>query len=468
MQYTIYNIQDAKRAIFILLLVVFGVVNAPFSFAQISEVPNTEEAVNYTIDPNARKEELRSQLKEVQAEIEKYREEILEKKKEEKTLNSEVAIIGSRVKKTELELTQTALALRATELSVEANKQKITELEEKIAHEKTIIAELMRMMYEEDSRDFVDLIMSSGDLSDFVEHQRFLENIQVSLQKALQNVKQAKTNVEQEQLALEDEREAQFKLKTLQEVQRTSLANQKAQRNELLNFTREEKGEFERLLAQKERDIAQIRSQIFLLEGVGISMPLHEAYAIAKAASAVSGVRPAFLLAVLKQESSWGENVGQCFLLNPETGEGVGKNTGTIYTRVMKASRDVQPFLQITEALGRDPYNTLVSCPHANYGYGGAMGPAQFLPSTWITYQERLTNLLGHTPDPWNVTDAFSASALKLANGGAAAQSYDAEWKAAMIYYAGGNWNNPVYAFYGDSVMELAAAIQEEISAMGG
>jgi len=134
----------------------------------------------------------------------------------------------------------------------------------------------------------------------------------------------------------------------------------------------------------------------------------------------------------------------------------------------MKSSRDVQPFLQITKELSRDPYNTLVSCPHPDYGYGGAMGPAQFIPSTWMAYHDELAGLLGHTPDPWDIYDAFTASALKLSRGGASAQTPDSEWKAAMIYYAGSRWNNPLYSFYGDSVMELAATIQQEINAMGG
>ena len=134
----------------------------------------------------------------------------------------------------------------------------------------------------------------------------------------------------------------------------------------------------------------------------------------------------------------------------------------------MKPTRDVQPFLAITKELGRDPYNTLVSCPHPDYGYGGAMGSAQFIPSTWMGYKDRLAELLGHIPDPWDLTDAFTASAVKLANGGANVQTYDAEWKAAMLYYAGSRWNNPVYAFYGDSVMDLARAIQEEVNVLGG
>ena len=473
MRYTIYNTQHTNHkifnlafsqgVIFISFIIIFGAVSAPFAFAQTDIQDEIGEE-----DSLARSEELKGQLSEIQAEINQYRGEINEKKREEKTLGGEVAILKSRVRKIQLELEQTALALRSTELTIQANGVKIEELSGRIEREKQVIAELLRAMYREDLRDIVEIVMSSGDLSDFFEHQKFLESIQASVYQALQNVKAAKVNVEREQEALEEEREFQDRLKTLQEVQRGSLADRKAEKDYLLNLTRGQKAEFERLVAQKERDVKQIRNQIFLLEGVGIALPLHKAYEIAQAASNLTGTRPAFLLAVLKQESSWGKNVGQCFLVDPNTGAGKGKNTGNIYPRTMKASRDVQPFLQITQELGRDPYNTLVSCPHASYGYGGAMGPAQFIPSTWMGYKDRLTNLLGHTPDPWDITDAFTASAFKLAKGGAIAQTYEKEWEAAMRYYAGSRWNRPVYSFYGDSVMELAAAIQVEITAMGG
>jgi len=436
-----------------------GVLFAPFSFAQDS--PDSLSAIE-------RREELRAEMQKIQEEIEGYKSEINEKKGEEKTLSRGVAILQSQIKKLQLELGQTALVIRSTELSIEASNIKILEFSKKIEREKLVIGEIMRAIYEEDSRDVVELIMSVGDLSDFFEHQKYLENIQASLHNSLLNIKQSKQNIEQRLIELEEERESQYKLKTLQEAQEASISRKKSQKDGLLNLTRGQKREFERALSQKERDIDQIRNRLFLLEGIGISMPLHKAYEIAQSASILTGVRPAFLLAVLKQESSWGKNVGQCFLVNPDTGAGKGKNTGNIYERTMKASRDVQPFLQITQELGRDPYNTLVSCPHRNYGYGGAMGPAQFIPSTWMGYKDRLTILLGHTPDPWDLNDAFSASALKLANGGANAQTHDAEWKAAMLYYAGSRWNKPVYSFYGDSVMELAAAIQAEITAMGG
>ena len=92
------------------------------------------------------------------------------------------------------------------------------------------------------------------------------------------------------------------------------------------------------------------------------------------------------------------------------------------------------------------------------------MGPAQFLPSTWLAYKDKVAALTGHNPpSPWDIDDAFTAAALKLANAGANQQTPDAEWKAAMIYFAGNNWGKTVYSFYGDSVMDLASVIQGQL-----
>jgi membrane-bound lytic murein transglycosylase B len=96
-----------------------------------------------------------------------------------------------------------------------------------------------------------------------------------------------------------------------------------------------------------------------------------------------------------------------------------------------------------------------------SFGWGGAMGPAQFIPSTWMLYKERLKSLLGKTPDPWNIKDAFLAAALYLTDYGAAKRSYSAEWKAAMIYFSGST--NPKYRFYGDSVMKIASQYEKDI-----
>jgi membrane-bound lytic murein transglycosylase B len=97
-----------------------------------------------------------------------------------------------------------------------------------------------------------------------------------------------------------------------------------------------------------------------------------------------------------------------------------------------------------------------------SFGYGGAMGPAQFIPSTWSSYRERIKAITGKPSDPWDIKDAFLAAGLYLADSGAKAQTYNAEWKAAMIYFSGSTSSK--YSFYGNSVMKTAAGFADDIA----
>ncbi len=126
------------------------------------------------------------------------------------------------------------------------------------------------------------------------------------------------------------------------------------------------------------------------------------------------------------------------------------------------------------------------------------MGPAQFIPSTWVCFagyinestgkcgknadgsyagpwkydasKDRIGKRTGNTPpSPWNPEDAFMASALLLTDNGAAAQTKAAEFRAAMCYLAGcGNINNKSLHFYGNDVAELAADYQCQINIIEG
>ena len=81
----------------------------------------------------------------------------------------------------------------------------------------------------------------------------------------------------------------------------------------------------------------------------------------------------------------------------------------------------------------------VVSCPQS-VGWGGAMGPAQFIPSTWMLLENRIASALNKSVadvDPWNPQDAFMASALYLSDLGAGAGTQSSEKTASCKYYSG-------------------------------
>jgi membrane-bound lytic murein transglycosylase B len=93
------------------------------------------------------------------------------------------------------------------------------------------------------------------------------------------------------------------------------------------------------------------------------------------------------------------------------------------------------------------------------------MGPAQFIPTTWVSYEADVIRITGHNPpNPWNFQDAFSASAIKLSRGGASTQDRIGETRAAKAYISG----NPACSTYtcinyAATILQKAADIERDL-----
>jgi peptidoglycan hydrolase CwlO-like protein len=406
----------------------------------------------YVISAHASVDDLKNSLQQnldsIQAQIDQYRAEIAEAQSQTKTLNREIQLLDAKKKEMELQIQQTQLVLEQTQMGIDDKNSEIQAEENKLDRERKLLAEYLQGIYEFDQSSMIELIFSQKRLSDVFSEMSSLEAMQEKTQETIADIKTTKENLEQQKADLTEKKDEELQLKALQDIQRASLKIQQNEKSKLLTQTKGEEAAYQKMLTKAKADATAIKKQMYLLEGVGLSMTLEEAYRHAKFASDRTGVRPAYLLAVLKQESSWGTNVG----------------TGT--WRKDMAARDQKAFLQICDELNLDPDQMPVS-RKPSYGWGGAMGPAQFLPATWLSYKDEVARLTGHNPpSPWNIDDAFTAAALKLANAGASQRTESAEWKAAMVYFAGNNWGKAVYSFYGDSVMELADTIQGQLDIM--
>jgi len=391
------------------------------------------------------KNNLQQNLDQIQAQINDYKAQISSAQAQAKTLKNQIQILTSKTKQLELEIKQTELVLQQTQAGIDDKTVQINNEETRLERERNLLSQYLQGIYEFDQESMVQLIFSQRKLSDVFSEMNSLEAIQKKTYDTISQIKDIKADLENQKNDLAQKKEDELQLKALQVIQRQALSAQQAEQKKLLVSTNGQEAEYQKLLKKATADATAIKKQIYMLEGVGLSMSLSDAYQHAKYAADRTGVRPAFLLAVLKQETSWGTNVG----------------TGTWRKDMRK--QDQTAFVQICDELNLDP-NQMPASKKPSYGWGGAMGPAQFLPTTWLAYKDRVATATGHNPpSPWDIDDAFTAAAIKLANDGATVITSDAEWKAAMIYFAGNNWNRPVYSFYGDSVMDLASVIQGQL-----
>lgn len=388
---------------------------------------------------------------------------IAETEEQKKTLQSQISILKNKIKNLDYKISQLNLNIKELTSQIGETQINIDDTSTRIDDSRQKLAVILRSIHETDQNGLVEILVSEDTLSGFFDDLIALETLHYKSQKLLENIKDLKTYLEAEKQSLDAQKGEMENLVIIQKLQKSQSESTKKDQEYYLKLT---EAEYQKKLKEKQevaKSAAEISSRIFELIGVPKAPTFGEAYEIAKFISGITGIRPAFLLAVLTQESNIGKNVGQCYLKNPDTGEGIVASTGKAIARVMKPTRDVQPFLSVTQEINRDPYNTLVSCP-MSFGWGGAMGPAQFIPSTWLIYKERISGIIGKTADPWVIKDSFVAAALYLVDYGAASRTKDAEWKAAMIYFSGGT--NKKFSWYGDSVMKMTSQYEEDIKAL--
>ncbi len=393
--------------------------------------------------------QLQAQLDQIEKDIEENRGVLKEKQAERASLERDMSVLNAKIKTAQLAIKKTDLTLSTLETEIVQKQASIGQVDAKLTKGQQSLAQLLRRTREIDEMSVIEIALNGSFTELFNEIDAFA-TIQSSLQDAFDELANLRGDLAVKKIALEEKQSDASDMRSLQVVEKRAIERQQSERNELLASTKGQEKAYQAYIKDREKQAAKIRAALFGLRDSG-AIPFGTAYAYAKEASSITGVRPAVILAILREESGLGENVG----------------TGN-WQVDMHPTRDRPVFAEITAELGINPDTQPVS-KKPWYGWGGAMGPAQFIPSTWVQYKDRIAKLVGQSPpNPWDGRTAIFATALLMADNGADEQTRASERLAALRYLAGwGNAKKPAYAFYGDDVMSFADEFQRDIDILG-
>jgi len=412
----------------------------------------------------------RSELEATEKEIAQWESVLSQTKQGTASLERDASVLQAKINEAKAFIKQRQIQIQQLNSQIDLKTKTITELEEKMNRGKESLAAILRSTNELDSYSLAEVILSNKNLSQFFEDVDSYNSIKTSLEDQFNEIRYLQAKTDEERKILDEKRIKEADTKAAMEIQKKKVEIDEAEKQRLININKNQEKTYAQVIAEKQKKAAQIRAALFSLRDTE-GIPFGDALKYATAASQKTGVRPALILAILTQESDLGKNQGSCLVNNLDTGDGAGKNTGTLFEKVMKSPRDTVPFKDITDRLGKDWRMTPVSCPpgtkwSATRGYGGGMGPSQFIPSTWELFKDRLGQNLGlggNDVNPWNPEHAILATAVYLADLGAAGGSYTGERNAACKYYSGASCSptrRPANVFYGDQVMAKAENIQ--------
>ncbi len=437
------------RRVYVFGAVFFFMTLPHFSYAQSADAVVKRQA------------ELQAELDATNKDIAYWAGILASKETETASISRDIAILTAKIAEAKATIKAKNIVIEQLGKDIGEKTTIITGLNQKLDRQTDSLSGLVRKANTLEKYSVVEFALSGKNLSGFLGDVDAIRAVEGALKVSFENIKETRTETEAVKEALSKRQAIETDARKAIEAEQRQIQKNEARKKELLTISKTEEKTYKTILGEREKRAAQIRSALFSLRD-SAAIPFGTAYGYALEVQKKTGVRPAFLLAILTQETNLGENVGQCLVTNLTTGDGVGKNTGTPFKAIMKPGRDIPVFLDLASRLGFDPITKPVSCPQKG-GYGGAMGPSQFIPSTWGSFEKRIAKASGvSTPDPWIPRDAFFASGIYLSDLGADAGGYSAESTAAAKYYAGSKWKTKGKT-YAANVMSHATNIQEDM-----
>lgn len=402
-----------------------------------------------TGDTTAERNALQDQLQQLEGQIDQYQGQISSYKQQGNTLSNQIGTLNAKIASINLQIQATNLTITQLDDNIQSTQTEIATTQSDIAEKKAAMGNLMQALYENDQLSLIEVFLKNPRLSDFWNDTQDISLLQGDLSVTVDQITDLQSQLQDQETQFQASKSDAASAAAYQQSQAAEVAATKTQKSQLLTATKGQESKYQQLLTATQATAAQIRNRIFQLLGGG-QLTFEDAYQYAKLASGATGIDPSFILAILDRESALGQNVGQCN-----------------YKTAMSPS-NIPTFLQITSQLGLDPNTMMVSCANADGAYGGAMGPAQFEPSTWELYASAVTGVTGNNPpSPWNNADAFAATALYLKDGMTGCASVysvtiDQERCTAAKYYAGSRWRNYLWT-YGEAVVERAQGFAADI-----
>jgi peptidoglycan hydrolase CwlO-like protein len=403
-----------------------------------------------TTDVAAEQAALQAQLDQLNQQIDQYQGQITSYQQQGSTLSGQISSLNAQIAKTNLQIEAINLTLAQIDDQMTQTESDITDTQSDIVSKEAAIGSLLQDVYENDQTNLLEEFLQNPQLSDVWSDSQNISLLQDNLRVAVQQTMDLQTQLQGNEQALAASKNDAASAQAYQAAQAAAIASTQQAKQQLLTETKGQQSKYQTLLTQTQATAAQIRDRIFQLIGGG-QLTFQQAYQYASFASNATGVDPSLILAVLDRESALGQNVGQCS-----------------YESAMSPT-NIPLFLALTKELNLDPNTMLVSCANSDGAYGGAMGPAQFEPSTWNLYSTAVSAITGNNPpSPWNNSDAFVATALYLKDAQTGCESVysaqlDIERCVAAKYYAGGDWKNYLWT-YGEAVVDRAQGFASDIA----
>jgi murein DD-endopeptidase MepM/ murein hydrolase activator NlpD len=217
-------------------------------------------------DLNKKIQERRDQLATIQKQQAAYSKSIKNKQQEQASLGNQLAILDNRIAKAELDIETVDINIDRTDLEISKVNLEIKVKTDQIEGEKEHIANVLRLMYKQDNKPDVEVLLLNNSFSEFVDQVKYLEQINKEVANSLDGLRILKIDLEKENVSLLDQKKKLQDLQKDLESKRVTLAEESSNKLFILEQTKNSEKEYQKLLQEAKEEQIQSSAEILDLE----------------------------------------------------------------------------------------------------------------------------------------------------------------------------------------------------------
>ncbi len=221
-----------------------------------------------------------SKLEDLRNKIAELQNKISELQTKEKSLSSEISVMDNQIRLTQLRINATQEELSELTHDIAAAKKRIEDLEFSLTIITKLLVNRVIVTYQVGSIEPLQILLTSGDLSNFLSRLSYLKIVQEHDKKLVYSTSQAKNDYEHQKEIFEEQKKKAETLKVQLEGFNQKLQEEKLAKASLLAVTKSDEKQYQRLLAAATAEQAAIQGVIATFE-LKDGTPVKEGQAIA-------------------------------------------------------------------------------------------------------------------------------------------------------------------------------------------
>jgi len=214
--------------------------------------------------------EVRNELLSLSEKLQKCGQETQQKKeelsKEAQTLRWKINYLDASINEKQVNIYALNSQISLLNSEISNLNQQIENIEKETKKSIEIISYSLRKFYEYDKKNFIFLTLANGNFSDFFDEVTYVEDLQKTINKNLNKLRENKKILEEKKKDL-TKKKSEIETAKSQIAQEVEILNyEREEKNNLLSITEGDEKKYEILMAEVEKRTREIYEQIYILE----------------------------------------------------------------------------------------------------------------------------------------------------------------------------------------------------------